>query len=79
MSYGYRNVDFKPGGDATASAEGQQANIDPTTMINAGTDVGVANPDIFSDKDFTQQGQQVGAGALGGTGGSDNVYQNIVV
>lgn len=79
MSYGYRNVDFKSGGDATATAEGHQANADLTRMVNAGTDVGVANPDIFSDKDFTHQGQNVGAGALGGAGGSDNVYQNIVV
>ncbi|MGF1612423.1 MAG: hypothetical protein ACFCVA_00545 [Gammaproteobacteria bacterium] len=70
---------FKSGGDATATAEGYQANLDATTMFNAGVDVGVANPDIMSDKDFTQQGQQVGAGAFGGAGGRDNVSQNIVV
>lgn len=44
MSYGYPDVDFKSGGDATATAEGYQANVDPTKMFNKGVNVGVANP-----------------------------------
>lgn len=79
MSYGYPNVDFKSGGDATATAEGYQSNYDSTNLFNAGFDLGVANPDIQTDEDVTLQGQNVQAGALGGHGGSDNVHQNINV
>jgi hypothetical protein len=73
------SANFKTGGDATATAEGQQANIDPTKMFNKGVDVGVASPDIQTDEDVTQQAQNVGAGAFGGGGGGDNVYQNLDV
>ena len=72
-------VDFKTGGDATATAEGAQLNIDPTLMVNAGLDLGVANPDILTDEDRLRQGQNVVAGALGGAGGNDNISQNINV
>ena len=76
MSYG---VDFKAGGDATATAEGNQANFDSAGLFNHGADLGVANPDIQTDEDFAAQMQNVQAGALGGHGGQDNVYQNINV
>ncbi|MFZ0255520.1 MAG: hypothetical protein WAN46_07735 [Gammaproteobacteria bacterium] len=76
MSYG---IDFKAGGDATATAEGQQSNYDSAKLINKGLDLGVANPDIQTDEDFTVQGQNVQAGAFGGDGGNDNVYQNLAV
>lgn len=79
MSYGYPNVDIKSGGDATATAEGYQANYDSARLFNRGADLGVANPDIQSDEDFTAQAQNVQAAALGGHGGVDNVYQNINV
>lgn len=73
------STNFKTGGDATATAEGHQANVDPTKMFNKGFDVGVANPDIQSDEDVTLQGQNVQAGAFGGAGGQDNAYQNLNV
>ena len=75
----YPNVEFKPGGDATATAEGSQSNYDSATLVNRGFDLGVANPDIATDEDIVRQGQNVTAGALGGRGGSDNVIQNINV
>ncbi|MGF1614783.1 MAG: hypothetical protein ACFCVA_12985 [Gammaproteobacteria bacterium] len=74
MSYG---AEFKAGGDATATAEGHQSNYDSAKLINKGFDLGVANPDIQTDEDFTAQGQNVQAGAFGGHGGRDNVYQNL--
>lgn len=77
MSYG--GVDFKAGGDATATATGSQANVDPSVFVNAAEGLGVANPDIQSDSDITRQAQNVGAGAVGGSGGVDNVHQNIDV
>lgn len=76
MSYG---VDFKAGGDATATAEGHQSNYDAAKLINKGFDLGVANPDVQTDEDTTVQGQNVQAGAFGGHGGQDNVYQDIKV
>lgn len=76
MSHG---VDFKAGGDATATAEGYQSNVGSATQHNQGYDLGVANPDIQTDEDFTAQAQNVGAGAFGGHGGQDNVYQNTQV
>lgn len=76
MSYG---ADFKAGGDAAATAEGYQANYDSAKLVNKGFDLGVANPDIQSDEDVTLQGQNVQAGAFGGHGGRDNVYQNTSV
>ncbi|MGC1951743.1 MAG: hypothetical protein WA970_04050 [Gammaproteobacteria bacterium] len=76
MSYG---TDFKAGGDATATAEGHQSNFDSAKLINKGFDLGVANPDIQSDEDVVLQGQNVQAGAFGGHGGQDNVYQNTSV
>lgn len=72
-------VDFKAGGDASAAATGSQANIDPSVFVNAAEGLGVANPNIQTDSDLTGQAQNVGAGALGGAGGADNVYQNINV
>ena len=77
--YGYPNVDFKSGGNAEATATGDQSNFDFTKLINKGTDLGVANPDIQSDEDFTVQGQNVQAAALGGDGGRDNVHQTLSV
>lgn len=79
MSYGYPNVDFKSGGEAEAEAYGNQYNDDFTKQVNKGYDLGVANPDIQTDEDFTVQGQNVQAGAFGGHGGNDNVKQNINV
>lgn len=79
MNYGYPNVNFKAGGDATATATAEQSNYDSARLINAGLDVGVANPDIQTDKDVVVQGQNVQAGAFGGHGGQDNVYQNAAV
>lgn len=73
------NPSFKTGGDAAAAASGFQSNVDPTRLTNAGFDVGVANPDIQTDEDITSQAQRVGAVAEGGSGGADNVYQNINV
>lgn len=73
------SADFKTGGDATATAEGFQANVDPTEIVNKGLDIGIANPDIQTDEDLTAQGQSVGAGAFGGGGGRDNIFQNINV
>lgn len=73
------SADFKTGGDATATAEGYQSTEDPTKMFNKGFDVGVANPDIQTDEDITKQGQNVQAGAFGGYGGEDNVYQSTDV
>lgn len=73
------SADFKSGGDSTAAAEGFQTNVDPTKMFNTGLDLGVANPDIQTDEDVTLQGQNVQAGAFGGTGGGDNVYRNLNV
>jgi hypothetical protein len=72
-------IDFKSGGDASAAAAGAQKNVDPSTFVNAAEGVGVANPSIQSDSDFTKQAQNVGAGAFGGGGGGDNVYQDINV
>lgn len=79
MSFNIPDVDFKSGGNAEANATGTQSNTDFTKLVNSGIDVGVANPDIQTDEDFTAQGQNVGAGAFGGDGGTDNVYQNISV
>lgn len=79
MSFNFPNVDFKSGGNAEATATATQSNTDYTHMVNEGFDVGVANPDIATDNDFTVQGQEVGAGAFGGHGGTDNVNQNINV
>lgn len=73
------NVDFKSGGNAEANATGFQFNEDLTKIVNRGKDLGVANPDLQSDEDFTVQSQNVQAAALGGHGGVDNVYQNINV
>ncbi|MGC1955622.1 MAG: hypothetical protein WA970_24235 [Gammaproteobacteria bacterium] len=73
------STNFKSGGDATATAEGYQANVDPTKMFNKGLDLGVANPDIQTDEDITLQGQNVQAGAFGGVGGGDNVAQGTKV
>ncbi|MGF1612430.1 MAG: hypothetical protein ACFCVA_00580 [Gammaproteobacteria bacterium] len=72
-------IDFKAGGDASAAAAGTQANFDSSAFVNAGEGLGVANPNIQSDSDITRQAQNVGAGALGGGGGADNVFQNITV
>lgn len=72
-------ANFKGGGDAAAAASGFQANVDLTHMTNAGFDIGVANPTIQSDADITAQGQNVGAVAEGGSGGVDNVAQNLNV
>lgn len=72
MSYG---ADFKSGGYGEARATGFQENFDFTRQVNEGADLGVANPDIASADDITQQGQSVGAGAFGGHGGQDNVAQ----
>ena len=79
MSFNIPNVDFKSGGNAEASATGNQSNTDFTKLVNKGIDVGVANPDILSDEDLVAQGQNVEAGAFGGSGGTDNVNQNISV
>jgi hypothetical protein len=76
MSYG---VDFKAGGDATATAEGNQTNFDSAKLIDKGADLGVALPNIQTDEDATFQAQNVQAGAVGGHGGQDNVYQDINV
>lgn len=76
MSYG---TDFKAGGNAEAQAHGYQFNDDPTRLANVAEGLGVANPDIQSDEDVTKQGQNVQAGALGGHGGQDNVYQTLNV
>ncbi len=76
MSYG---VDFKSGGYGEASATGNQSNYDSAKLINKGYDLGVANPDLQSDNDVVKQGQNVAAVAEGGSGGQDNVYQNINV
>jgi hypothetical protein len=79
MSHYYPNVDFKSGGNAEATATADQSNFDSAKLINKGADLGVANPDLQSDEDVVLQGQNVQAGALGGTGGQDNVYQDIDV
>lgn len=79
MNYGYPNIDFKSGGDATATATGNQTNVDFTKLINKGADLGVSLPDIQSDEDNTLQAQNVQAAAVGGNGGQDNVTQNINV
>lgn len=77
--YGYPNVDFKSGGNAEATATGNQSNFDFTKAVNRGEDLGVALPDIQSDEDLTLQSQNVQAAALGGDGGNDNVIQDIAV
>ncbi|MFZ0254982.1 MAG: hypothetical protein WAN46_04895 [Gammaproteobacteria bacterium] len=77
--YAYPNVDFKSGGNAEATATGFQSNDDFTKLVNRGSDLGVALPDIQSDEDLTLQDQNVQAGAFGGDGGNDNVKQNISV
>ena len=77
--YGYPNVDFKSGGNAEATATGNQSNFDFTKAVNRGEDLGIALPDIQSDEDVVLQGQNVQAGAFGGDGGNDNVKQNISV
>ena len=79
MGYGYPNVDFKSGGDGTATAEGYQSNWDSANLVNKGHDVGVALPDVQTDEDITKQGQNVQAAGFGGHGGADNVYQNLNV
>lgn len=76
MSYG---VDFKSGGYGEANATGDQSNYDSAKLVNKGFDLGVANPNIQSDEDITKQGQNVAAVAEGGSGGQDNVYQDIKV
>ena len=73
------NFDIKSGGNAEATATGYQSNEDSAKLINKGFDLGVANPDVQSDEDFTVQAQNVEAGAFGGHGGNDNVYQNLAV
>ncbi|MGC1951533.1 MAG: hypothetical protein WA970_02900 [Gammaproteobacteria bacterium] len=55
------------------------SNDDFTKLVNRGSDLGVALPDIQSDEDLVLQSQNVQAGAFGGDGGSDNVKQNISV
>ena len=65
MSYG---VDFKSGGNAEATATGNQSNFDSAHLTNVGEGLGVANPDIQSDEDVTFQAQNVQAGAFGGHG-----------
>ena len=79
MSHYYPNVDFKSGGNAEATATADQSNFDSAKLINKGADLGVSLPDIQSDEDNTLQAQNVQAAALGGSGGQDNVYQNIDV
>lgn len=79
MSFSYPNVDFKSGGNAEATATADQSNFDSAKLINKGFDLGVASPDIQSDEDATLQSQNVQAGAFGGRGGQDNVYQDISV
>lgn len=76
MSYG---TNFKAGGNAEAQAQGYQFNVDPTYQANVAEGLGVANPDIQSDNDLAAQMQDVQAGALGGSGGQDNVHQTINV
>ena len=76
-TYEYPNVNFKSGGDATATATANQSNFDSAKLINKAADLGVSLPDIQSDEDLVLQGQNVQAGALGGRGGNDNVIQNI--
>ena len=76
MSYG---TDFKGGGYGEAQASGSQSNYDSATLVNRGFDLGVANPDIATDEDITRQGQSATAVAEGGSGGRDNVYQNVNV
>jgi len=78
-NYDYPQVDFKSGGNAEATATGNQTNFDSAELFNQGADLGVANPDIQSDEDVAFQAQNVQAGAFGGHGGQDNVYQNINV
>jgi hypothetical protein len=78
-NYEYPQVDFKSGGNAEATATGNQSNFDSAKLINKGADLGVSLPDIQSDEDFVLQGQNVQAGAFGGDGGNDNVKQNINV
>lgn len=73
------DFDIKSGGDADAYARATQSNEDPTKLFNKGFDVGVANPDVLSDEDVTKQGQSTQAGAFGGAGGEDNVYQSTKV
>ncbi|MGF1612877.1 MAG: hypothetical protein ACFCVA_02925 [Gammaproteobacteria bacterium] len=75
----YADTQFKAGGNAEASAYAAQENIGSTSIVNRGKDLGIANPDIASDEDFTAQQQNVGAGGFGGHGGQDNVYQNVKV
>jgi hypothetical protein len=79
MPYAYPNVDFKSGGNAEATATGFQSNDDFTKLVNRGSDLGVALPDIQSDEDLTLQSQNVQAGAFGGDAGNDNVNQTINV
>ena len=79
MGYGYPNVDFKSGGNAEATATGFQSSDDFSKIVNRGSDLGVALPDVQSDEDFTVQGQNVQAGAFGGDSGNDNVKQDISV
>ena len=79
MPYGYPKFDIKSGGDATATANGFQFNDGFAKIVNRGEDVGVANPDIQTDEDNTFQAQNVQAAAVGGSGGNDNVAQNINV
>jgi hypothetical protein len=79
MSRYFPNVDFKSGGNAEATATADQSNFDSAKLINKGADLGVATPDVQSDEDVVLQNQNVQAAALGGTGGQDNVYQDIDV
>lgn len=79
MGYGHLGVDFKSGGDASASASGFQSNYDAAGLVNVAEGTGVANPDIQTDEDLTAQRQNAEAGALGGAGGRDNSYQNLNV
>lgn len=75
----YADSNFKSGGNAEAEAFASQENIDPTKIVNKGADLGVANADIASDEDFTAQSQNTQAGAFGGHGGQDNVFQKLDV
>ncbi len=79
MRYGYPNIDFKSGGNAEANATADQSNFDSAKLINKAADLGVSLPDIQSDEDLTFQAQNVQAAAVGGSGGNDNVTQNINV
>lgn len=79
MHYAFPSVDFKSGGNAEATAKGFQFNDNFAKLVNRGSDLGVALPDVQSDEDVTLQDQNVQAAAVGGDGGNDNVTQTISV